>query len=153
VLSARRRGVLLPIVLAAMLGLAGLLIAAMGRIRDAHLAMRARWDAVVVDAAALEIEAAARRVCGDSTGTLARELVTTNRLFGRLEVAPVAASGSRIFRVRWAVGGAANLWREGTVLGIAVVPDSGVAASCAPGGPIRLIPRLPIPPSGDIVPR
>lgn len=141
----------MPVVLAAMLGLVGLLIAALGWIRDAHLGARARWDAVVVDAAALELEAAARRLCGDSSARLSQTILSTNRMVGRLEVAPAAGAGSRVFLVRWAVGGAANLWREGTILAVAEAPDSGVASSCPRGVPIRLIQRLPISLSRDIV--
>jgi len=133
-----RRGAVLLLVLGVATAL--LVLAAWGAMRLTWMwhAVRISWDRVAVDFAAVEVEHAARQAAvpaaGEPVATGTR--LTANRLVGRWEVTAVATG---VWRVRWGVGGADGLWREGTWLGI-----PGTTESDGLGRPIvRPLPGLP----------
>lgn len=82
-----------------------------------YAATRSVWDRIAVDFAAVEVERAARRatVSAAADTTTIHSLRTTNRFVGRWEVTPVAPD---VWQVRWGVGGAAGLWRQGEWLAV-----------------------------------
>ncbi len=133
-----RRGAILLLVL----GVAALLLAliAWGSrwVAWSRGQTRAAWDLVVVEFAAAEVERAARGATMARLGATETVMwVTTNRLIGQIAIRGVAPL---VWQVRWGVGGAGGLWREGGWLAL-----ESVTPGTAPGM-VSLVPLPGLPP-------
>jgi hypothetical protein len=133
-----RRGAALLLVLGVGTALLGVATWGAARLAWSHRGLRAVWDRVALDFAAVEVEHAARAAGRQETpdSTAAVVMVTANRSTGRWEIAPVSPD---LWRIRWAVAGAEGQWRAGAWL--AVRQGRGLEAAGA-GVPI-VLPGLP----------
>lgn len=132
-----RRGAVLIVVLG--IGTSLLALATWGALRVGwgRAALRSEWDGLVLEFAAVEVRQAARGRTMPRERVDSGAFVTTNRLVGRWEVREV---GPGLWRVRWGVGGAGGLWREGAWSAVGPPP---VLGDTAPGKLIP-IPGLPL---------
>jgi hypothetical protein len=112
-----RRGVALLLVLGVGTALLGVASWGAARVGWSHRGLRAVWDRVALDFAAVEVEHAARAAVRQATPDSASAvvIVTANRSTGRWEIAPVSPD---LWRIRWAIAGAEGQWRAGAWLAV-----------------------------------